>query len=195
MHDTCLDAAEHPPLYGPHPGHALPGAAPMPELAIRPARHGDHDALERLYARAYAALLRPDYERRLLNEVLPLISRPSPALLRSGSYFVAEAPDGRLLAAGGWSWLAPQGGVSPADMAHIRHVVTHQDYARRGIGARLMTHAMCAALEAGARRLNCMSTLTAEPFYRALGFHSVARVSLQIAPGLGFPAVHMRRVL
>jgi hypothetical protein len=81
---------------------------------------------------SYPALLKPDYPPSVLVTALPLITRANPALLRSGTYFVAEDAEGRALAAGGWTYSAPQGGVGPRDLGHIRHVVAHPSMSRAG---------------------------------------------------------------
>ena len=170
-----------------------PSAAAL-GVTLRVARPEDHAAIDRLLSRAYPALLAADYERTLLNDIMPFLARANPRLLTSGSYYVAEDSKGQLLGAGGWSWMGAQGGVGPIDMAHIRHVVTHQDHTRRGIGGMLMRHALEQARAAGARLFNCQSTLTAAPFYSALGFETVGEIAIHLCPGLSFPAVHMRRV-
>ena len=51
------------------------------------------------------------------------------------------------------------------------------------------------ARDAGIGRLDCLSTLTAEPFYAAMGFQSSGLVTVPLRPGIDFPAVHMQRFL
>ena len=165
------------------------------DLTVRVAKAADLDALDRLFTRAYPALLRADYPRTLLNDVLPFIARANPRLLTSGSYYLATNARGQLLGAGGWTWIGPQGGAGPLDMAHVRHVVTHQDHTRKGIGARLIRHTMAQAKAAGARVLNCQSTLTAAPFYEAQGFERRAEIDIHLCPGLSFPAVQLQAAL
>ncbi|MGH1330900.1 MAG: GNAT family N-acetyltransferase [Paracoccaceae bacterium] len=191
--DPCLDCPPDQDLRRSQAA-ARVGQAPA-YFSIRTARPHDFDAVDRLLSRAYPALLRADYDRETLADILPLIARANPRLLASGTYYVAEGPGGALVGAGGWSWVGPQGGVGPADMAHIRHVVTHQDHTRLGIGRALMRHAMGAAKGAGARILHCQSTLTAAPFYRALGFDHIADIELHLCPGVSFGAVHLRAAI
>jgi hypothetical protein len=83
----------------------------MPEatLTIRTARPADLGAVDSLFASSYARLLRQDYPPSVLVTALPLIARAQPRLLSSGSYYVAVAADGAVLAAGGWTWGGPQG--------------------------------------------------------------------------------------
>jgi len=117
-----------------------------------------------------------------------LISKANPALLRTGTYYVAET-DGALLAAGGWTPMSIPGHAS------IRHVVTDDRHLRRGIGRALLDHALGTAQLAGIRHLECKSTFTAVPFYRALGFTELGAIEVTLAPGITFPAVLMERAI
>ncbi|MDA7427459.1 GNAT family N-acetyltransferase [Primorskyibacter aestuariivivens] len=121
---------------------------------------------------------------------LPLISRAQPALLASGSYFVAVR-DGAVVGAGGWTMQAPGGRPGLRGVGHIRHVVTDHRQTRQGIGRRLMTHVMWYARAAGCEALHCQSTLTAVPFYAALGFVAQGRIEVELPRGITFPAEFM----
>lgn len=166
----------------------------MPTLAIRRSTPADLAALDLLYARSYPALLKADYPPSTLVLALPLIARAQPLLLASGSFYLAEG-DGEIAGAGGWSWGGPQGGASPIHMAHVRHLVTDHRRVRRGIARALMTHVLAEAKRAGARILDCQSTLTAVPFYAAMGFREVGPIVIHLRPGIGFPAMRMQKVL
>lgn len=165
------------------------------QLTLRRTTSADMMALDGLFAASYPVLLKPDYPPSVLVTALPLISRAQPALLRSGSYFMIENADGRALAAGGWTQSAPQGGVGPRDMGHVRHVVTHPATVRQGLARRLLGHVFTTARQAGLRRLMCQSTRTAVPFYRAMGFVPRGDIVVTLRPGIGFPAVEMEREL
>ena len=62
---------------------------------------------------------------------------------------------------------------------------------RQGIGRALMEPGDGAGDEAGVRRLDCLSTRTAVPFYAALGFRALGTVEVPLRPGIVFPAVRM----
>ena len=121
---------------------------------------------------------------------VPLISRVNPALVSSGTYYVAEARDGGILGAGGWTR-----SIKGKDVADIRHFVTHHASLRRGIARRLMMGVFSEARLVGITQLNCLSTRTAVPFYRSLGFDTGSEVSIGLRPGIEFPAVKMTRAL
>ena len=140
-------------------------------------------------------MLRADYPPSTLVVALPRMARAQPALLASGHYFLAEE-GGRALGVGGWSPGDPRGGGTVARRGHVRHVATDARQVRRGVGRTLMAAVVEDALAHGVTRLHCVSTLTAVPFYRALGFVERGRLTLSFGQaGLSFPAVAMERDL
>jgi len=166
----------------------------MDRLVIRPSARADLSALDALYARAYPKLLRGFYPPSVLVTALPIISRVQPALVASGTYFVAEL-DGRIVGAGGWTPARPGSGRRDPGRGNIRHVVTDDRMVRRGIGRRLVTHVIADARAAGCSWLHCLSTRTAVPFYAALGFDRLGEVTVPLGGSVPFPAVEMRRDL
>ncbi len=113
--------------------------------------------------------------------------------MASGSYFVAlEA--GRIVGAGGWTAVGPQAQRVRA-AGHVRHFVTDADRQRLGIGRALMERVVTGARDAGLARLECQSTRTAVPFYRAMGFRVLGAITVPLRPGIEFPAVAMMRDL
>lgn len=176
-------------------------AAPVPSraargarvLTIRPATPADIGAVDALLGRSYGPLLRRDYPPSTLVLALPRMARAQPALLASGRYFLAEE-EGRLLGAGGWSPQAPGGGGVVPGLGHVRHVATDAWAVRRGVGRALMLRVMEAARAEGALRLSSVSTLTAVPFYEALGFRALRPVTLHFGAA-PFAAVEMERDL
>ncbi|MEM7490225.1 MAG: GNAT family N-acetyltransferase, partial [Pseudomonadota bacterium] len=123
---------------------------------IRPTTRADLPALDALLATAYPRLLAPDYPPSILVTALPRIARANPALLTSGTYWLAEE-DGTLLAAGGWTRTGPQGGTAPG-VGHIRHVVAHPDHLRRGHARAVLEAVMDQARAQRIRTLDCLST-------------------------------------
>ncbi|GAA3853220.1 GNAT family N-acetyltransferase [Celeribacter arenosi] len=183
-----LDPVHEP--YAPPPLSPVCGKS-LPPFIIRSAVPDDTDALAALLREGYGEGLSGDYHPNVLSAALPVISQPKDALVRSGTYFVADSGAGRLLGAGGWSWSGPLGGVPPRDCAHMRHVVVGRGFKGRGIGRLLLGHARASARRAGVSRLLCLSTISAAGFYEAQGFSRQGEVALSLQPGLSFPAVQM----
>jgi GNAT superfamily N-acetyltransferase len=147
-------------------------------------------AVDALLARSYPRLLKPDYPPSVLVTALPIISRARPELLASGTYFLAEAEDGAVIGAGGWTRDRRN-----ARVGHIRHLVTDHRKVRKGVGRALMNHIFETAKAGGIAGLECQATRTAVPFYRAMGFATVRDIKVDLRPGIVFPAVLMRRRL
>ncbi|MEM6386153.1 MAG: GNAT family N-acetyltransferase [Pseudomonadota bacterium] len=164
-------------------------------FVIRASTQADLHRVDALLARSYPALLKSAYPASVLVTAIPLISKAQPHLLASGTYFVVT--DGEeIVGAGGWTRASPRArGHAKNAGAHIRHVVTDHRLVRAGIGRRLMHHIFATARQAGVTRLECLSTLMAEPFYQAVGFETVAPVTLNLRAGIDFPVVQMRHDL
>jgi GNAT superfamily N-acetyltransferase len=158
-------------------------------FSVRPSITADLPAVDALLARSYPKLLKADYAPSVLVTALPLISRARPELIGCGTYYVAEE-DGQILGAGGWTLDRIR-----ADKGHIRHVVTDDRALRRGVGRAILDLAMETARQSGVVELECASTLTAVPFYAAVGFECEREMDISLAPGIHFPAVRMRKIL
>ena len=163
-------------------------------LTIRPATPSDIAAVDAMLARSYGPLLRADYPPSVLVIALPRMARAQPALLASGRYFVAER-DGVIVGAGGWSPDNPRGGPIRFGLGHVRHVATDAREVRRGVGRAVMARVLDDARGSGTVSLSALATLTAVPFYAALGFRELGRLTLSFGAAMSFPAVEMVRTL
>ncbi|MBO9449264.1 GNAT family N-acetyltransferase [Tropicibacter sp. R16_0] len=159
-------------------------------MHVRPTTRDDLAVVDALLARSYPKLLKEDYPPSVLVTALPLISRAQPALLTSGTYYLVETDGRRILGAGGWSR-----DKQARDVGHIRHVVTDATATRRGVGRLLLGHVLEQARAQGVAQMECWSTFTAEPFYRAMGFESLGPIDVPLQPGITFPAVRMKQRL
>ena len=157
-------------------------------LTVRPASPADLGEVDRLLSLSFPALLKRDYAPSVMVTAVPVLARARPALLACGTYFVAQAEDGRIVGAGGWTSQRRD-----PSLADIRHLVTDHRHTRQGIGRALLGHALAAGAAAGIVRFDCLSTLTAVPFYRALGFADLGPITMSLGPGIAFPVVQMTR--
>ncbi len=165
-------------------------------LTVRVARPSDLAEIDALLSRAYPVLLKPHYPPSVLVTAIPHISKAQPKLLASGTYFAVLDVTDRIVGAGGWTATQPGiGARSARATGHIRHVVTDPTVVRQGIGRALMDRVIDDASAAGMRRLNCFSTLMAVPFYVSCGFKEIGATTINLRPGIDFPAVLMRRTL
>jgi GNAT superfamily N-acetyltransferase len=120
---------------------------------------------------------------------------------------VAEV-EGEIAGCGGWSRtsnlsasaqvqnkLIDEQLASTTDSAKIRAMFVHPNYARQGIGRRLMQMSELAAQRAGFKRLELIATLTGEPLYRRCGFARVETLDLLLPDGVSLRAVKMEKQL
>ena len=164
-------------------------------FCIRVAQLSDLGAVDVLLQKSYPRLLKKDYSPSVLVTALPRMTKAKPALLTSGTYYVAEAEDGSLLGAGGWTAQVPGEDRVEHGRGNIRHVVTDPDQLRQGVARAVLQKCFTAAKASGMTWLHCMSTRTAEPFYLAMGFERLGEIVVPMGPAVSFPAIAMRRNL
>lgn len=165
-------------------------------MQIRAATPEDREAVDTLLARAYPRLLAPDYASAVLEQALPVITKARPELLGCGTYFLIEE-QGALVGAGGYATRADAAALiqGERDVADVRHVVTDDRNTRRGIGTALMQHILAEARADAIKQLMCWSTLTAVPFYTAMGFEVLGSKAVTLSGGAAFPSVEMQQML
>ena len=168
---------------------------------MRPRDPADLPALRSLF-RAPCALSRAYYSEAR-SRAIEHVFGPDTQLIADGTYFVVEG--------GARSWAVAAGRrrtlyggdqmkgeadplVDPAcEPARIRAFFVDPDWARRGIGSRLLDACVGAARAAGFSRLELAATLPGEPLYRAYGFEPLERIEAPLGDGLGLPIVRMGR--
>jgi GNAT superfamily N-acetyltransferase len=77
------------------------------------------------------------------------------------------------------------------DAAKIRAFFVHPDWARRGVGSRILEVCETAAVAAGFRRLEMGATLTGVPLYLARGYVEEEHREVPLRPGVSLPIVRM----
>ncbi len=159
-------------------------------ITLRTSIGSDIPAVDRLLQQSYTKLLRGSYPPSVQVTAIPLIAKANPTLLTSGTYYVAVDREEQIVGAGGWTR-----SVKGPEIADVRHMVTDHRYLRKGIARRIVMGIIAEARLAGVRRLDCLSTRMAVPFYEAMGFASQVNVTIGLRPGIEFPAVRMVRDL
>jgi GNAT superfamily N-acetyltransferase len=164
-------------------------------ILVRPASNADIPALDDMLYRAFDELLRPDYPAEVLYRAVPMMGRARRDLVGSDTYFVATDESGRILGAGGWANDDPHGGEADPRVGHIRHFGVDPSVARRGVARAIMDHVLRDAADKGIEKMNCFSTFSAVPFYRAMGFAVLDELDIMLTEDVAFPAVVMLRRL
>ncbi len=72
---------------------------------------------------------------------------------------------------------------------------TAPDFARRGVGRRILALCEAAAAAEGFARVELAATLAGEPLYRACGYHVVERFEAATPQGLAIPLLRMAKAL
>jgi ribosomal protein S18 acetylase RimI-like enzyme len=164
-------------------------------FSIRRASFADIPALQDLIAISARALSREDYTPAQIEGALRGAFGVDTQLIRDGSYFVIEAGR-RLAGCGGWSRRRTLFGsdaradrdateLDPArDAARIRAFFIHPDFARRGLGTRLLERCERDAIAHGFASLEMMATLPGVRLYAARGYRGAAPIDWPLGDGL-----------
>lgn len=175
-------------------------------VTLRLARMEDEPSLRELIPRSARALSAGFYSEAQIEAAIRFVFGVDSQLVKDGAYFVAES-DGEIRACGGWSRRRTLYGgdqhkrsedplLDPAtDAARIRAFFVAPEFARRGLGRRLMQTCARAAYDAGFRRLELMATLPGVPLYAAFGFTTGESVVETTPDGVSIPFVRMHRQL
>lgn len=165
----------------------------------------DIPALEQLIPLSARQLQTTHYTAAQIEGAIGTVFGVDRQLIRDGTYFVAEA-DHRLVGCGGWSQrkttyggdrakTAPDALRDPAtEPAMIRAFFVHPDYARRGIGRRIMELAEAGATAAGFKTIEIVATLPGVPLYATFNYTSVERFDLTLPTGATLPVERMRKI-
>src|SRR5918994_4549128 len=123
-------------------------------ITVRVAGPDDAEAIGAVLRASYPTLMAPAYPADVLARALPFMVRPNPALLRSGTYYLAATPDNTVVGCGGWTFERPGEPDSAIDPTHghIRHFATHPDWIRHGIGRALYERCVAEARAVGVQR-------------------------------------------
>lgn len=183
-------------------------------LRYRLASPADIPRIHALIERSVRELQASDYSPAQIEEALRTYLSLDTQLIADQSYFVVEAPapdqNAPLVASGGWSKRRTLCGgdtslggdnnpagrdsslLDPAtDAAKIRAFYVHPDWARRGIGSKILELCENGARAAGFTRFEMGATLTGVPLYAHHGYVEVERSSLPFANGDSLAIVRM----
>lgn len=177
------------------------------EIELRTATSADVRALNALIEASVRGLQGNDYTPAEMEGALGHALGLDSQLIADGTYFVAEAADGRVVGSGGWSYRATlcgsdhlhgrsTGSLDPvSDAAKIRAIYVHPSWARRGLGSLILAHCERQARDAGYRRLEMGSTLTGVPLYSLRGYREQERIAIVLPNGEELAVVRMTKNL
>jgi GNAT superfamily N-acetyltransferase len=189
-------------------------------LHYRLATPADIPRIHALIDRSVRELQASDYTPSQIDEALRTYLSLDTQLIADQTYFVVEVPDADpeallvasvgLVASGGWSRrrtlcggdTSLDGCGNPAgrdsslldpvtEAAKIRAFYVHPDWARRGIGSRILALCENAACAEGFTRFEMGATLTGVPLYARHGYTEVERFGLPLPNGESLTVVRM----
>jgi len=178
-------------------------------LHYRLATLADIPRLHALIDRSVRELQARDYTPAQLDGALGSYLGVDTQLIADGTYFVVEAPDANpeasFIASGGWSRRKtlcggdrrPGRDDSPLDpateAAKIRAFYVHPDWARRGIGTKILELCENAARSEGFTRFEMGATLSGVHLYARHGYIEVERLGMPLPNGESLPIVRMTK--
>lgn len=175
-------------------------------MILRNAQPADVPAINALTARSIRALHVHHYDESVMESAIEHAYGVDWQLIRDGTYFVVEH-EGAIAGAGGWSWRETIAGshgpddpagraLDPArDAARVRAFYVDPGFARRGLGALLLSASEREARGAGFSVAELTSTLAAVEFYSARGYRSLGPYVLPLPDGLSLELVLMQKQL
>jgi GNAT superfamily N-acetyltransferase len=177
-------------------------------LRIRPAVFTDIPVLQNLIRTSVLGLQSADYSAEQLKYALERVFGVDTQLIADGTYFIAEVEgEPEIAGCGGWSKRKTLYGsdycagredslLDPDhEAAKIRAFFVHPDWARQGIGSRILEVCETAAAAAGFRRFEMGATLTGVPLYLARGYVEREHQEVPLVSGLSLPIVRMEKEL
>lgn len=193
----------------------------LPDVQVRIALGADIPALRELIQLSVRKLQAQDYSPEQMEAALRSVFGVDSQLIADGTYLVAEATlslgnsaamesqerrAGSVLAGcGGWSkrktlyggdrWRDREDDLLDPrhDAAKIRAFFIHPDWARRGIGTKILDACEAAAMAAGFTRFEMGATLTGAKLFRERGYVPLKQIDLALENGITLPIIHMEK--
>jgi GNAT superfamily N-acetyltransferase len=179
----------------------------MNQLRIRRARLDDIPTLQEVIPLAYRVLGAAHISSQQIESGLIYVIGVDTQMIKDGTYYVAEI-DRQIVGGGGWCKRRKLFGgdqiTAPEDnewrdparhAAGIRGFFVHPNWARRGIGRRLLKKCERQARRANFSALELIATPMGEPMYAGFGFEVTERLEFRFPDGVVAPAARMLKPL
>ncbi len=175
-------------------------------LTLRLAQECDKPALNALIRLSGIGLSVGFYSDEQAGAITREVFGVDSALVADGTYYAIEEA-GVIVACGGWSRLATDFGgdhaksgndrpLDPAtEPARIRAFFVHPSMARRGLASMMMARCTEAALAAGFKALELVSTMPGVPLYVHHGFVPLEDMTLALSGGVSVTLTRMRKLI
>ena len=174
------------------------------DYTIRKARLDDKERIKDLIGESARGLSREYYSDEQIEGAIQTVFGVDTDLILDGTYFVVETAT-QMVGCGGWSKRQTLFGgdqfasrdhslLDPRiDPAKIRTFFVHPEFARIGLGRRILTMCEMEANGYGFQSIELMATLPGVPFYNSCGYREISAFELGIGPNLRLELVRMRK--
>lgn len=189
------------------------------EIRLRLAVPEDVPVLHELIEASVRGLQTEDYTPAQIEGALKTVFGVDSQLIADGTYIVAEARSRTkgnaqpanasdawtIVGCGGWSkrktlygsdhWTDREDSLldPQRDAAKIRAFFIHPNWARKGVGSRILQACEDAARAAGFTRYEMGATLTGAKLFGAKGYLPVKPISIPLNNGETLPVIHMEK--
>lgn len=173
------------------------------DIYVRLARPEDIPALASLIPESARTLQANYYTPEQIEGALGTVFGVDSQLIQDKTYFIAESAS-QVIGCGGWSKRKTLYGgdlgkkleedilLDPRfEPAKIRAFFVHPAFARRGIGSKIMRQCEVAAIEAGFKTIEIISTLAGEPLYRRFGYQISQQFEISLPNKNVLPVIRM----
>jgi GNAT superfamily N-acetyltransferase len=181
---------------------------PGRDFTIRPATIDDILCTRTMQLRAMSLTGARYYSRGEIDSFLRNIGTLEEAVVIEGHVFIALDRDEQVIGSGGWSRLAPcyarftkageivaTGNNPVPGVATVRSMFVAPEHARRGVGRAIMRAVEADARDWGMFLLRLTAMLSAERFYRALGYAGEARGHMRLPDGARLGCVRLEKLI
>lgn len=168
---------------------------------IRRARACDIPAVREMQARSMWTLGARFYTRPEIANFMAAFGTMDNAIVLEGHFFLAEDPNGAIVASGGWSRAQPSYAaglsekVSAACNPTVRSVFVDPAIARCGVGSSVMRRVEEDAALHSVGLLRLTATLSGVPLYERLGYHVQETTQITFPDQTRFGCVKMSKAL
>lgn len=189
------------------------------QIRLRLAVPEDVPVLRKLIEASVRGLQTEDYTPSQIEGALNTVFGVDSQLIADGTYIVAEAPlstntraeetgtksSWTIVGCGGWSkrktlygsdhWTGREDALldPQQDAAKIRAFFIHPNWARQGVGSKILQACEDAAHAAGFNRYEMGATLTGAKLFAVKGYVPAKPISVPLNNGESLPVIHMEK--
>ena len=174
------------------------------EYTIRKARLDDRERIKELIAESARGLSREYYSHEQIEDAIQTVFGVDTDLILDETYLVAETAT-QIVGCGGWSkrktlfggdqfTSRDQTQLDPTfEPAKIRAFFVSPQFARMGIGRRILTVCESEAKRCGFHSIELMATLPGVPFYCSCGYREMSALELAMGRNVKLELVRMSK--